>query len=223
MTVMKITELEFGSLLSYTPKGSSPSSIHARNFMILLKSEGFVEKPTTGKSVLMSEWVAETIRQYGKSLPFEHFFQPTTILVPTPKSSLMRPDTLWVPEKIASALAAKNIGARIQPCLNRVRPVPKAATSLAWNRPLARDHYKSLRVEGTISKPDEIILVDDVVTRGATLIGAANRLADAFPDSKIRAFAVMRTISNPNEFNQLIDPCIGSIELRAFGDTIRRP
>ena len=223
MTFMKIAELEFGSLLSYTPRGHSPSSIHARNFMNLLKTEGFVKDATTGRAVLMSEWVAETIQQYGKELPFSHFFQPTTILVPAPKSSLMQPNTLWVPEKIASALAAKGIGAKVQPCLNRVNPVPKAATSLACDRPLPLHHYRSLRVVGTIPQPDEIVIVDDIITRGSTLMGAANRLADAFPESKIRAFAVMRTISNPDKFNQLIDPVIGNIELRSFGDTIRRP
>ena len=80
-----------------------------------------------------------------------------------------------------------------------------------------------MSVTGILSKPDEIILVDDVVTRGATLLDAANRLADAFPETPIRAFAAMRTISNPEEFNELYDPCVGTIDLRESGDTLRRP
>ncbi|MDQ3902584.1 MAG: hypothetical protein M3247_02875 [Thermoproteota archaeon] len=70
--------------------------------------------------------------------------------------------------------------------------------------------------------PTEILLVDDVITRGATFFGAANRLKVAFPTSRIRAFAAMRTISRPEEFRAITDPCIGNISI--FGqDTFREP
>ena len=48
-------------------------------------------------------------------------------------------------------------------------------------RPTAEQHYESISVQGILSEPEEILLVDDVVTRGVTLLGCANRLADAFP------------------------------------------
>jgi hypothetical protein len=222
MTAMRVNELEFGSLLTYTPRGNSPSADHAHEFMIALKTERFVED-SNGKPVPMSEWVAETIQRNMTTLPFAPFFQPNTILVPTPKSSLMKPDTLWVPERIASALAKIGLGERVQSCLTRVRPVPKAATSLPSNRPTPLDHYNSLRVVGTIFQPQEIVLIDDIITRGATLLGAANRLVDAFPETQIRALVAMRTISNPDKFKELFDPCVGIIELQNNGETLRRP
>jgi Predicted amidophosphoribosyltransferases len=190
--------------------------------MIALKTEKFVEDPKTLKPVLMSKWVAETIQHDRGKLPFSSYFHPNAILVPTPKSSLMKPDTLWVPERIASALAKIGLG-KVLPCIRRVKSVLKSASSLPRERPTAVDHYNSFRVFGSLSEPDEIVLVDDVVTRGATLLGAANRLVEAFPKTCIRAFAVMRTISNPSEFNQLYDPCKGTIELRESDDTLRRP
>jgi len=223
MTPMCLTELEFGSLLTYTPRGTSDRAINARDFMLALKQEGFVGDPATGKTELMSKWVAKKMRQKIQELPFGHFFQNNTVLVPIPKSSLMQKGSLWVPERIASALSEVGLGERVQKLITRFRPVPKAATSLPENRPWPRDHYNSLRVVETLKEPDEILLVDDVVTRGATLIGAANRLIEAFPETTIRAFAVMRTISNSTQFEQLNDPCIGNITLRSFGDTIRRP
>ena len=191
--------------------------------MLALKNEGFVEDSENGKYVLMSEWIAKTIQRNITALPFATFFRPNTILVPTPKSSLMRPGTLWVPERIASALTKIGFGNKVLSCLTRTKSVPKAASSIAKDRPKAINHYKSMSVTGILSKPDEIILVDDVVTRGATLLDAANRLADAFPETPIRAFAAMRTISNPEEFNELYDPCVGTIDLRESGDTLRRP
>lgn len=39
---------------------------------------------------------------------------------------------------------------------------------------------------------DGIIIVDDVVTRGATIMGAAARLREAFPNARIRAFTIAR-------------------------------
>jgi len=215
---MLLSQLEFGALLSYAPRGDSPFLQHSRDIMIALKNEGFVEEPP----ILMSQWVAQTIQRNRPALPFASFFQPNTILVPTPKSSLMRPDTLWVPERIATALVRMGLGKEVVPCLVRVKPVRKAASSAPNKRPSSVEHYESIVVQGRLSKPDEILLVDDIVTRGATLLGSASRLADAFPEAHIRAFAAMRTISNPSEFNQLYDPCVGTIDLRASG-AIRRP
>jgi predicted amidophosphoribosyltransferase len=192
-------------------------------FMLALKNEQYIEDPQNGNLVLTSEWIAKTIQQNITTLPFASFFQPNTILVPTPKSSLMRPDTLWVPERIASAITKKGFGNKVISRLARTQSVPKAASSLAKDRPKAIDHYKSMNVTRILSNPNEIILVEDVITRGATLLGAANLLAEAFPETPIRAFAAMRTISNPDEFSRLYDPCVGTIELQNNGETLRRP
>ncbi len=115
------------------------------------------------------------------------------------------------------------IGKQVASCLIRAKAVPKAALSSPSERPTAEQHYESISVQGILSEPDEILLVDDVVTRGATLMGCANRLADAFPKSHIHAFVAMRTISNPKEFENVYAPCTGTIDLWATGDTFRRP
>jgi len=216
---MRLSKLQFGSLLSYCPRGDSPEIQHSKDVMLALKHDRFVEDPP----ILMSQWVAKKIQQNRDILPFASFFQPNTILIPTPKSSLMQPDTLWVPERIATALVRTGLGKEVVPCLFRVKPVPKAALSPPKERPIPAEHYNSMGLQGSLSKPQDILLIDDIVTRGATLLGAANRLADVFPQTRIRAFAVIRTISNPDEFSTIFKPCIGTIELRASGDTLRRP
>jgi predicted amidophosphoribosyltransferase len=216
---MNLSQLEFGSLLSYTPRGNTPKALHSKEVMIALKRDQFVNTPP----ILMSEWVAKKVQQKITELPFARFFQPNTILVPVPKSSLMQPNTLWVPERIAIALVAVGIGKQVASCLTRAKAVPKAALSSPSERPTAEQHYESIIVQGILTEPDEILLVDDVVTRGATLLGCANRLAVAFPKSHIHAFAVMRTISNSNDFENVYAPCIGTIDLWATGDTFRRP
>ncbi len=216
---MKLSQLEFGALLTYAPHGYSPEMQHSKNVMYALKQDRFVDSPP----ILMSEYISKIMQQRMDELPFASFFQPNTILVPVPKSSLMQRGTLWVPERIAAALVKAGIGNEVASCLIRAKPVPKSASCVPSERPIAAQHYESMSVQGSLSKSDEILLVDDVVTRGATLLGAANRLADAFPQSNIRAFAAMRTISNQNEFKKVYDPCVGTIDLTEYGDTFRTP
>lgn len=74
--------------------------------MLAIKTDGFVDQPP----MLMSQWIARTVQQQISSLPFAHFFTPSTVLVPVPSSSLMQPGTLWVPDRIAKALVARGIG-----------------------------------------------------------------------------------------------------------------
>jgi len=79
-----------------------------------------------------------------------------------------------------------------------------------------------MKVRKLLFDPKEILLVDDVITRGATVLGAVNKIADAFPNARIRAFVVMRTISNPEEFSEIVQPCVGTIMLSGE-NTIRNP
>jgi len=137
----------------------------------------------------------------------------------------MKEDTLWVPDRIAKSLVANGIGREVVACLSRAVAVPKSATSDAPDRPKPLHHFETLAIQERISQPpDEILLVDDIVTRGATMWGAANRLAEAYPEALIRGFAAVRTISNPYEFEELYRPVKGTIEFREdLQDTLRRP
>lgn len=216
---MRLQSIEYGSLLAYSPRGDTAEMQRAKNVMYAIKTDGHVENPPA----LMSQWIAETIKRNMAKLPFAHFFQPETILVPVPKSSLMRPGTLWAPSRIANALADRGLGAEAAPILVRTRPVEKSATSRPERRPTPQAHYDSLAVQGTLHEPTNILLIDDIITRGSTILGSANRLADAYPQANIKALAAMRTISNTTDFKNFYDPCIGTIQLRQTGDTLRRP
>jgi hypothetical protein len=70
--------------------------------------------------------------------------------------------------------------------------------------------------------PAQIILVDDVVTKGRTLLAAALRLREVFPRARIKAFALFRTMGFDAELDQVADPCVGEIVWRA-GDAHRLP
>lgn len=169
----------------------------------------------------MSEYIAQTIKKNLNKYPFSDFFHGDVVLIPTPKSSLPQKDELWVPKRITLALSDNGLG-KSEECLVRKIPVPRSSKVSASDRPKANQHYDSMSVNKLLFDPKEIVLVDDVVTRGATALGAINRLAENYPHASIRVFAVMRTISNSDEFSKIVDPCKGSISL--VGDeTFRDP
>ena len=76
---------------------------------------------------------------------------------------------------------------------------------------------------GDLPFDQDFLLIDDVVTRGATLLAAAARLKATSPSARVRAFAVMRTVSNPEEFSALFSPVAGKIHLADSGECFRRP
>ena len=216
---MLLPELQYGALLSYASHGYSAEVKHSKEIMLRLKYDGFVQDPP----ILMSQWVAQTIQRNRNMLAFASFFQPNTILVPTPRSSLMREGTLWVPSRLATALVNCGLGKEVAQILKRVKPVPKAAWSTPEKRPLPHEHYESMEIQKPLSEPKNILLIDDIITRGSTLLGAASRLAEVFPSAHICAFAVMRAITNECDFEKEYCPIVGTIYLRTEGDTLRRP
>lgn len=144
-------------------------------------------------------------------------------MVPIPSSSLMRRGSLWVPLEICKALEDRGLG-KTYPILSRWRPVSRSSMVEAKDRPLPIEHYESLKWQLVLVQPKQIVLVDDVITRGHTCLGSAWRVCEVFPAAEIYAFALIRTVSNPVEVKGLYDPILGKITYRhEQGDALRRP
>lgn len=166
--------------------------------------------------------VARRLRERAEPFATE-FLDTDTALVPMPRSGLLRRGDLWPAFEIVESLRAEGFGQRVLPCLKRVLAVPKAATSRSEDRPKARAHFDSLELAEPLSLPAKITLIDDVVTRGAQLFGAAWRIWSVRPDVEVRAFAVIRTVSAPEDFTAIAAPCTGRIEWRSNEDCYRQP
>jgi adenine/guanine phosphoribosyltransferase-like PRPP-binding protein len=76
--------------------------------------------------------------------------------------------------------------------------------------------------QGTLQPPGRVVVVDDFITRGATFVGSCSRIADAFPDADVLAFAAVRTMTGA-EIDNLVEPTIGEIKLQSNGETYRIP
>lgn len=212
---MLLSEIRFFSFLSYTPGVHEVDLMRSLKYDKRIRVADGVEQDTTE---ILVQWLPENISDNVLS----DIFPQSAVLVPVPPSSKIVAGGLWVPFRIANAIIRKGYGRRVGVLLNREYSVRKSATSA--NRPTAQELYDSLSLSRLeLDDYSRIVLVDDVITRGANSLAAVSRLHEAFPDSDISCFAMLRTISNRYEFVHKIAPVFGTVSLRYDGQTFRRP
>lgn len=197
-------------------RGISKKAEESKSAMRNLKQDNVLSS-----DILTSEYIAQAMKKEISDYPFANFFNLNTILVPIPRSSLPIAGMLWVPERITTALVNNGLGRSSESCLERISAVARSSGQrVGSKRASPSEHYESMRVRELLFEPEEIVVVDDVVTRGSTFLGAVNRLAEAFPNAKIRAFAVMRSVYDDNDFVDIVDPRTGKITM--FSDIPQR-
>jgi hypoxanthine phosphoribosyltransferase len=89
--------------------------------------------------------------------------------------------------------------------------VGRSSSAWMWERPTVQQHYQSFAVRPTAKAAKNILLVDDVITKGRTLAAAAMRMQEAFPKADVRAFALIRTMGFVLDVPRLFEPCQGVI------------
>jgi phosphoribosylpyrophosphate synthetase len=213
-----LSELRFASFLVYAPRGASEVSRRAQQFVRALKEERPIGALRQSPSDYAARRLAEEI---GASL-LGDFFLDEPLLVPVPRSSLSVDGGIWPAFNIAAALVHHGLGAAVLPCLTRVNAVPKSAFAAAGTRPKPEEHYESIEGRSMVTDRSTLCLVDDVITKGATLLGAASRLQETFPQAKVSAFALVRTLGFVDDVDRIVDPAVGTITLRG-GEAVREP
>ena len=163
-------------------------------------------------------------------------FGARAVLIPVPGSAPAQRE-VWVGERLAWCLREAGLAAEVWPVLRRRHAVRKSAFAAAGERPSVLEHYASFAVQRAHSDWAHIdscgveesgavgltlTLVDDVITRGRTLLAAAGRLREAFPTADVRAFALLRTLNRDETLRQVLDPCEGEVRW-VSGDARRIP
>ena len=213
-----LSSVRFGSYLAYTPRGKSKASRTSQEIMRAVKGA------RAGHIDNLIKYLAQNMRQ-GKARILTQILGSDVVIVPCPRSSLMVKGALWPNLEICTALMNHDLAARISAILERSKAVPKSSTA-GTHRPKADEHLASMRVVKQLEllKAPRITVVDDVITREATLLAAASHLRHCFPQTEVSAFALIRTQSGADfQTNaEIVDPVIGEIALRGH-DAFRNP
>ncbi len=203
----------FASCYVYSPFGSSRESELSRLLRSLLKASD---------TRFIFKYAGRVRQQVGDTSPIAGFFCPGSVLVPVPGCRAGAGAVGSVAEHLALALLNEGLGHSVWPGLHRVRTVRKSATALPGSRPTVGNHYDSFVFDSLPAIPQQVVLIDDVVTKGRTLLAAAARVQESFPQTQIRAFALVRTMGLVAGVNRVLDPCVGQIRWRS-GDASRSP
>lgn len=221
--------LPFASCFSYSPGGRGPVCDEGRSLCARLKSADRVWLPRLAARV----WLEAV--GHGR---FPWALGPRVVLVPVPGSSAVQGSD-WVGERLACCLQQLGLAAQVWPVLQRRYAVRKSAYAAAGERPSVREHYASFSAEGAVrdlasmyqaastGEPFcapvlRLTLIDDVITRGRTLLAAAARVREVFPLAQIHAFALVRTLASDELLRQVLDPCEGEV-CWVSDDARRRP
>ena len=207
-----IRSIAFCACYIYSPRGERVASEGSRILCSRLKSSDPEWLPRYAGDVY------EEAIQHGR---FSGLFGREVVLIPVPGSA---PSTgaSWAAERLAMTLKEIGLAYDVWTGLYRRFAVRKSATAFNGDRPTVEQHYDSFAVERPSRVPDRIVLVDDVITKGRTLLAAAARLYEAFPNADLRAFALVRTMGLVSEVTHLREPCEGVVRW-AGGDARREP
>lgn len=198
----------YASCYVYSPQGTSDVCERSRLLCALLKS---------GDRYFIDKYVDRIQREVAEHDQLSGFFSAADILIPVP--SCTPGGGVNAPARLAEVMFRRGLGSASWRGLKRVHAVHKSAT--AKIRPTVAMHFESFLVEALDdSPPDSIMLIDDVVTKGRTLLAAAARVHIAFPKARIRAFAVLRTMGLVPEVPRLFEPWCGCIRW-SHGDAQR--
>jgi len=180
--------LTCASWLVYATRAEEADAVRIRDIVLYIKRDRLQRETRRPYVDIVVERLAARSRGFVTEI-----FGDRALLVPVPGSGLTKPRTVWPALSICQALLHYGFGTSVAPVLRRIRAVSKSAGS--QERPSLDQHYRSLSVQGTFAHQKRIVLVDDVVTSGTTLMAGARRLHEAFPTASIVSFALARVQS----------------------------
>lgn len=207
------SSLSFASCYVFAPRGDGLLSLQARLLCHRVKESDARWLP---------RYAGQVAELCARERPFQRLFARDAWLVPVP-GCVPTCSRSTAAGQLALALHELGLARDVWPGIARRIAVTRSATALPGARPTVRQHYESFAVCAAPASPvHRIVLVDDVITKGRTLLAAAARLRREFTHTDIRAFALVRTLGFLTQLDRLLEPCQGLVYW-AGGDARREP
>lgn len=208
-----LSSVPFSACFVYAPRGVGPASASGRLLCHRVKASDPLWIPRYAGCV---------VQLWLRGSHFRRVFTQDSVLVPVPGSAASRYGP-WPSWQLAIAFRELGLAREVWVALERRVPVTKSATALVGQRPTLEQHFNSLSVKAVPKPPPQkIILIDDVITKGRTVLAAAARLRGLLTDADIRAFVLVRTLGFQNRVVRVLEPCEGYV-YQAGGDARREP
>lgn len=176
------SEVEFASFLVYNPNArafSSEVSALSRRICSAVKKE-------TAQWARAQRLGPRVRAELGEDI-VQRFLPPDATLVPMPGHAPSKDrNSHWPARVLCEEFVGAGLGAKWLPLLSRVRNVGKAATSPSEERPSAEVQYDSMVAIGDMEAGSSVVVVDDVITRGATMLAAIAKLREVLPNATVR-------------------------------------
>ncbi len=198
--------VRYGSLSAYRP-----GPIYANDRAATHQGRKLVDdlkKSNPERIKRIASWLAS---DRGREL-FRDWFGPRVGLVPAPGHAplVRRHDTRSATFDLVRSMEEHGLGIRKE-WLRRTRKVQKSAWAPPGSRPTEELHRKTIEVPalpdlGLARRLDRILVIDDVITTGATLHACVCRLSEAFPSTSVAVFAVVRTMTGAAQVARCFDP-----------------
>ena len=151
------------SWLVYATRATDDAAKRVKTLILNIKTDRIDPRTAVPVVQLIIEQAANRLGVAARAA-----FEGHPMLVPVPGSGLTKPNTVWPAKRVCEELLRQGFGEDVLPALKRTTSVPKSAGSL--DRPPLAEHVRSLTVQKGLTPPSRLLLVDDVVTSGTTMI-----------------------------------------------------